>query len=139
MKKVTMFLAVLTLVCLMAPFATAQLDESTVWKAKVPYDFQVENTKFAAGDYEFKWTAGRLQIAPVNGGATKAVVITLPVEGKKTIDRSMLQFNSYGSDHFLSAIWFAGQEQGRELLKSKTEMQLAQRQRPTQLAVLLMH
>ena len=136
MKKLTITLITVTVLCLLVPFANAQLDESTIWTAKIPYSFHVENTQFPAGEYLFKWNSGRMQITAADGRA-KALVITLPLQSKKTVEQSMLKFDTYGTEHFLSAIWFAGAEQGRELMKSKLEIELARRQSPTQVAVLL--
>lgn len=138
MKKITMTLVLVTLLCLLVPFASAQLNEQAAWKANVPYSFQIENTKMPAGEYRLHWVAGRIRIESMNGKYA-AAVITLPIEGKKTQQNSSLQFTTYGNEHFLSSIWFAGQEQGRELLKSQAEVQLAKNRNATQLAVLLTH
>lgn len=134
--KITMFLVTLTLLCTLVPFANAQMDESTIWTAKVPYSFRVENTQLPAGEYLFKWNSGRLLITSADGN-NKVAVISLPLEGKKTVEKSTLQFSTYGTEHFLSSIWFAGREQGREFMKSKLEVELARKQAPMQVAVLL--
>ncbi len=135
MKKITMILVLVTLGFLMAPFASAQLNDRAVWTAKVPYSFQVENTKMPAGEYRLQWVGGRIRIESLDGKHV-ASVITLPMEGKMQ-PNSILQFTSYGTERFLSGVWFAGQEQGRELLKSKVEVELAKKQTPVQLAVVI--
>lgn len=136
MKKVTMILVVLALVCMLAPMANAQLNEQTVWKANIPYGFHVENQRFPAGDYLLRWNAGRMEIASANG-AYKAQLITFPKEGRKTEQYSRLEFTGFGTEYFLSAIKFAGQAQGREVLLSKRAMEFAKHQTGTQLAVVI--
>lgn len=136
MKKITKLLVTLTLLCLLVPFANAQMDENTIWTAKIPYSFHVEGTQMPAGEYLIKWNSGRLLITAADGRG-KVAVITLPLDGKKTVEKSMLQFRTYGTEHYLSSIWFAGREQGREFMKSKLEVELARKQSPVQVAVLL--
>ncbi len=134
MKKVTLILSVFALLCLLAPIAGAQIDEQTAWKASIPYAFHVENQKFPAGDYLLRWNSGRMQITSPNG-EYRAFLITFPMKGKATEKASHLEFTSYGTEHFLTGIKFAGQEEGREVLKSKRAIELAKRQTGVQLAV----
>jgi hypothetical protein len=135
MKKLMMLVACLTLVLALSPLAQAQMDEQRAWKANVPYTFQVENKQLPAGEYLVKWMGGRLHIASVDG-KNSATFLALPVEGKITQSKSRLVFNNYGDTHFLTAVYFAGQEQSRELLKSKTEMQIAHSKTPSKETVL---
>lgn len=136
MKKLTMFAVVFAVVCTLAPIAGAQMNEQAGWKAVVPYAFYVENQKFPAGEYLLRWNAGRMQISSPNG-EHKAQLITLPKQGKRTERSSHLEFTKYGTENFLTAIKFAGQEEGREVMKSKLAMELAKRETGTQLAVVI--
>ena len=134
MKKLMMFVASFVFVMALSPIAQAQLDEQKTWKASVPYSFQVESKQMPAGDYLVKWVGGRLQISSVDG-KYQANVLVLPVEGKVTQTKSRLVFNDYGDQHYLAAVYFAGQEQSRELLKSRAEVQMARNRTPIQMAV----
>ena len=126
MKKLMVAIACFAFVLAMNPAALAQMDEQRMWKANVPYTFHVENRELPAGVYLVKWTAGRLTLASEDG-KNRVNVIAIRTEGKVTQEKSFLTFNKYGSDHFLSAIHFAGVEDGRELLKSKYEVELAKK------------
>jgi hypothetical protein len=130
-----MLVALFVFVMALSPVAQAQMDEQRAWKANVPYTFQVENRQMPAGQYLVKWMGGRLHISRADGSYS-ATFLALPVEGKVTQSQSRLVFNNYGDTHFLSAVYFAGQEQSRELLKSKLEMQLARSRAPKQDAVI---
>lgn len=129
MKKLMVAIACFAFVLALSPVASAQMDEQTIWKANVPYTFHVENRAMPAGVYLVRWTAGRLMLASADG-KNRVSAIALRTEGKKTQERSFLKFNKYGSEHFLSAIYFAGQEDGHELLKSKYEVELAKKVSP---------
>ncbi len=136
MKKVTLIVAVFTLICVLSPFAGAQLNDQAVWKANIPYAFHIENQRFPAGEYLLRWNSGRMQITSPNG-EYKAFLITFPKQGKATEKSSHLEFTSYGTEYFLTGVKFAGQEEGREILKSKQAIELAKHQTGTQLAVVI--
>jgi hypothetical protein len=135
MKKLMMLVASFAFVLALSPLAQAQMDEQRAWKANVPYSFQVENKQLPAGQYLVKWIGGRLHIQSVDG-ENSATFLALPVEGKVTQSKSRLVFNNYGDTHFLTAVYFAGTEQSRELLKSKAEMQIARSKTPSKETVL---
>ncbi len=126
MKKLMVAIACFAFILALSPVVMAQMDDQTIWKANVPYTFHVENRELPAGVYLVKWTAGRLTLASENG-KDRVNVIALRTEGKKMQEKSFLTFNKYGTEHFLSAIHFAGQEDGHELLKSKYEVELAKK------------
>ncbi len=126
MKKLMVAIACFAFVMALSPVASAQMDEQGIWKANVPYSFHVENREMPAGVYLVKWTEGRLTLVSEDR-KNRVVAITLLVQGRVTQERSYLTFNRYGSEHFLSAIHFAGIEDSRELLKSKYEVELAKK------------
>jgi hypothetical protein len=130
MKKLISLAASFVFVLALSPVVQAQMDEQRTWKANVPYAFQIENKQLPAGEYLVKWVGGRLHIASPDGKYS-ASFLALPVEGNVTQPKSRLVFNDYGDAHFLTAVYFAGTEQSRELLKSKAEMQLARSKSPS--------
>lgn len=121
MKKLML---VVTLILVSVTLSNAQSNK--VWKANIPYSFHVENQTLPAGMYRVEWVAGRLRIASEDGKYA-ASAIALPKEGRTTQTASRLKFNNYGGERFLSEIFFSGQEQSRELLRSKLEMRYAKR------------
>ncbi len=129
MKKLMIAVTFFALVLMLAPMASAQLNDRT-WKADIPYGFQVENQKMPAGVYLVKWVSGRIQLASEDG-KNVASLVTFPVVNAKTQERSYLKFNNYAGKRFLAAIYFAGVEQSREVLQSKEAMQLAKTQTAT--------
>lgn len=123
------------LAILLAPDVAAQLDEGRLWKATISNSFYVEDRELPAGDYIVRWFGGRIQIQSADGKQSVSI-LTFPLKGKATPESGRLEFSHYGDVHYLSSIWFAGREEGRELLKSRIELSMAKRFKPKVVAVL---
>jgi hypothetical protein len=108
----------------LVPTLNAQLD-TKVRKADIPFAFYIGEQQFPAGEYLISWPGGVIHIQSMDG-TLHASVMSFRVEARKTNERSVLRFNSYGrSVPYLSQIWIAGNDSGRELLKSKSEVEVA--------------
>lgn|SRR5208337_1571482 len=124
-RMVLGFVLVLFAVALVPPLS-AQLD-TRVLKADIPFSFYMEGRQFPAGEYRIGWAGGLIHIYNMDG-TLQASVISFRIESRKTNERSYLRFNSYGSRvQFLSQIWIAGNDYGREFLKSKAEVEVAKK------------
>ncbi len=103
----------------------AQLDPKQR-KAEIPFAFYVEDREFPAGTYLVGWLGGRIHIQSPDGSYS-ASVIAVPIELKQTRERSALQFTGYGTATYLSRVWIGGNDSGRELLRTKREVELAKK------------
>jgi hypothetical protein len=66
-------------------------------------------------------------ICPVElAGKAESLVLGHSCESSKTPERSKLVFHRYGDRYFLAQIWVAGYNSGRELPKSRQEVEVAQ-------------
>jgi len=103
---------------------------------RAPFAFQVESTSLPAGEYQILEQAGWVQIQAKDGKG-KTQVLTLPVTSRdqKTADGSHVVFHNYAGRFYLAQIWTSGQERGRELLRSKEEQQMANRERMAAVSV----
>jgi hypothetical protein len=92
----------------------------------VPFDFVVCNTTLPAGQYSVNIDRVRGSIT-VRGEDTDAAVIALAntAYAKKPLERPELVFQQYGTRYFLSQVWPIGGGDGRELVPSKMEQELA--------------
>ncbi len=102
----------------------AQSDHKII--ANVPFDFVVMNKQMAAGTYDVTTDLVRSTVllnGEENGSASFALSFTA-VAGK-TQEHAKLVFKRYGDRYFLSQVWSAGTDQGRELQTSKMEKELA--------------
>lgn len=128
MKKLTLVLTLTIVMVGLSGMANAQMSNK-VWKAKVPFAFQVENQKLPAGEYLFQSFGGHIRLTSADG--SKAVtVLSFANQGTRTENSTRLNFNNYGGQHFLAGVFFAGQEESREILKSKLEVELSKGHKP---------
>lgn len=116
--------ALLGLGMLLAVSAT-QAQEARV-KANIPFDFVVGNKVLPAGEYIVSPEGGTNQAIVIRSeegdsfalATTHACATSNPVSTK-------LVFHTMGGQYFLSQIWTAGYDQGRQLPKSRSELQMA--------------
>ena len=126
MKKLMIAIACFAFVLALTPAASARMAGQGIWRANIPYGFQVENQKFPAGTYQVTVDAGRL-ILVSEDGQDRLNALTIRTEARETPEKSTLTFVNYNGYHFLRSIQVAGHEAGRELLKSKFEVELARK------------
>ncbi|HEY3132466.1 MAG TPA: hypothetical protein VGL91_23640 [Acidobacteriota bacterium] len=116
--KVSAALAIVVL--LAVAFVSAQ----TATKATIPFQFKAGSSTFPAGEYTVDRIALGNSLLMIQSADCdrSAVVLTIAVSGNP--DKSRLVFHRYGDQYFLSQIWKAGSDGGRELLKSRAEREL---------------
>lgn len=93
-------------------------------KAKIPFDFNVGETKLSAGDYTFSRVAGfsnntmSVSNATGKGHAFQTILNSIAFEPKRD---SVLIFHKYDDQYFLEQIWRAGEVEGTQLPESGSE------------------
>ena len=94
-------------------------------KANVPFDFSVGDKTLPAGVYTVMpmTTQNVLRIRHEDSRAA-ALVITNDAPARRGQDQTRLVFHRYGDQYFLAQVWTAGDVNGRELRKSRTEREL---------------
>jgi hypothetical protein len=94
-------------------------------RGKIPFDFSVGNKTLPAGVYTITslTTPGVILIRREDSRAS-AMIITFGVNASRVQDQTKLVFRRYGAQYFLSQVWTAGVNNGRELQKSRTERDL---------------
>jgi len=113
---------------------SAQAQISTEYRARIPFDFNVGNTTFKAGDYLIglinpKSNQQTLAIRDAKGRSNKVFII-LPKETNARRKVTKLVFHRYENQYFLSEMLTP--TLGAEFLKSKQEERLARNQKPNQ-------
>lgn len=99
--------------------------------ADIPFDFAVGQTKLPAGNYILRRIAlpsshDRLVIQSADGRGDRHTSITMPNRTSEMQNQSKLIFNRYGDQYFLSQVWMAGSDTGRDLFQSRNERNLAE-------------
>lgn len=106
----------------------ARADDTKRVKVSIPFDFVVGNRQLKAGDYVVQST-GTLGTNALlfrsEDGTTHQIVFAVPIETNKTGNHERLVFHAYGGEHFVSEIWFLGDEQGYELIPGAREKESA--------------
>jgi hypothetical protein len=103
--------------------------------ATVPFSFVVANEELPPGRYVITSIAdGVLRIYTADSRGVAVPVHT--TKGKAPESAGKLVFHRYGQTYFLSEVWTAGNDTGRELFRSKAEKETAVRQAKNEIAVL---
>ena len=100
--------------------------QSIMLKADIPFDFVVGEKRLPSGEYHVKSLNQVTQIQSKDAHST-AIVLTIGMQAAKISDVGKLVFHRYGDQYFLSKIWAASSDLGRELPKSRLEREVAQR------------
>jgi hypothetical protein len=107
---------------LAAPVVRAQSD---MLVANIPFQFSVGNTVLPSGEYHVKALNPATLMIQSRDGHSAALATTIGVSSSKRVDQGKLVFNRYGTQYFLSKVWNPGNTVGKELLKSRTEIEVA--------------
>ncbi len=118
----------LVVVATFAALACAGLDAQSVdLRATIPFDFHAGNTLVPAGEYQVRGDGPVVWLLAEDNSRPAFALMTI---GAASIDRTRqarLVFNRYGGEFFLKAIWGASTGDGRQLLPTSREKELAAR------------
>jgi hypothetical protein len=101
--------------------------ESQSIRVKIPFDFNIGQQRFLAGEYSLKPLFQNTTILRDERGEVLTGIGTISVESREVPTSTKLIFNRYNDRYFLSQIWEAGNEIGRELTKLPVEREIAKR------------
>lgn len=125
MKKRAFVMAGFLALSIMAVTQVALAQDSIV--VSIPFEFVAGKTTLPPGEYIVRAPAGRHTVFLINSTIPKSsiVLVTMPAQSRDPQSTSKLVFNCYGDRRFLSQVWKAGYLQGKQLLKSPGEKELA--------------
>lgn len=111
-----------------AVLAFGSFAQAQTIKVDVPFDFSVGSmAKLPAGEYivDTHSTTGIISLRSAEGkGGTH--ILSTAVSAKKATEGARLVFNKYGADrYFLAQVWEPGSSTGREIQKSRRELETA--------------
>jgi hypothetical protein len=135
-KQLLSFLAVLGLLVV----AGSAFAQSVKVRANIPFSFSLNKETLPAGQYEIHAVeaSGNIALAISNREAKVGkMFLTNPVSSRVgTSEKCKLVFKRYGDHYFLSQIWVAGNDTGRELPTSAHEAELALDYTPAKVIVM---
>lgn len=128
-KQTLKNVAVLNLVLMLTVVsAAAQSKRSRV--TNIPFNCIVGGKTLPAGDYTVepnRRDSEKVWLIQTRDGGTSAFFNTIPLRASETQEQTRLVFHKYGNQYFLSQIWTAGGNSGRELLMPRQERELAKK------------
>ena len=110
-------------------FANAAAYSQTVnRKVNIPFKFVVHDATLPSGEYTIATLGMGSDAISIRNSEQKEQSLKLShrCESLKTSQQTKLVFHRYGNRYFLSQIWVAGDNAGRELTKSRQEVEVAQ-------------
>ena len=93
-------------------------------KARVPFNFDVSGKTFPAGDYTMIARPRQVNIEDGQGKIVATVSVN-EVSGRSAGENGRIVFHCYRDRCFLAQVWSPTRENGRELLTSRAEANLA--------------
>jgi hypothetical protein len=125
MKRI-LSLAVSIIVVSLMTIATHAQTDSLKLRVHVPFPFTVENTTFAAGEYEITQPARSvLELRNLQSQAAAFEHVEAAHSQKEANGRMRLIFHRYGSEYFLATVSDGSWQSTYDLRPSKEEKQLA--------------
>jgi hypothetical protein len=96
-------------------------------KADIPFDFVVGNHMLPAGEYTVVNQGPVNQVILIRSDEGKAAILSLtqPCSSLSPSAKTKLVFHTMAGRYFLYQIWTEGKSSGRQLPKSKAEVELA--------------
>jgi hypothetical protein len=123
-------LSVMASCCFLALSAVATVQAQlpgTAMRATIPFDFSVRGKMLPAGVYEIRRVTDEpdvLVMSNVDNNHERIVFETERVDESRISSKSELVFNRYNDDYFLSEVFTAGEQTGRESIPSHRERAL---------------
>jgi hypothetical protein len=126
MKKQSILLAGLLALSSLAATQVARAQESMV--VNIPFAFTAGNVTLPAGEYRVQKMEQNSAVLLIHcwDARLATFVVTNPAQTKELQSQSKLVFNRYDNRYFLSQVWKAGSNRGRQLSKSPKEKEIAQ-------------
>jgi len=113
-------------VLILAALAAPSVQAADI-KAAIPFEFAVSEQTLPAGEYTVRRVASSPGILLLQGTDMKTAVFitTIGVQSTKSSEPAKFVFRRYGDRHVLRQVWMGSDNLGRELLKSKLELEIA--------------
>jgi hypothetical protein len=120
-NKILVLVGALTMITAVPAFAERPL------KLSIPFDFNVGSTNMEAGDYQVSFPNPSAVLIQRVDRRQSTIVLTNHKQATASEKNARLVFHRYGDRHFLSQIWSPDYVNGRVVVQSKAEVELARR------------
>jgi hypothetical protein len=124
MKRLTQFVEVTIFAALACTGLHAQIVDM---RAEIPFDFHVGAKLMPAGEYVVHEAGTVLWLRDTASGGPAVAVITIAASSLEPSGAARLDFNQYGSEYVLTDVWNSGGLDGRQLILTARQKELAKR------------
>jgi hypothetical protein len=122
MKKLAFnVFTLLSLICSLTATSVYAQSKTLISKVEIPFDFSIRDKTLPAGIYRVERIFQDALFIRSEDGQEVCVSLTMPVRAKETPETARLLFRRYDQTYFLFQIWEPGSDDGRQILKSRTE------------------
>jgi len=127
--------AALCAATLLAFAATPAQAQSGALKVNIPFDFYAGDQQLPAGTYTIQPVASGTVILKSAERHASAALIGFYVSNPRRSNTARVIFNQYGSETFLSELWWTGQRDGLKPMPTNRERELAAVGSPLRIAI----
>lgn len=129
-------LAILGLIAIVAVGTALAQSLNPVMIVRVPFQFTVGDRTLPAGEYRI--LREHQSVVRLEDGSGKGVanIIVNLTEAKRAPEEGKLIFHGYSGRYFLKEVWRAGSIEGQVLPTTRTEREIARKQKPIEVALL---
>jgi hypothetical protein len=121
--------------CMLTVFAITVAQAQPRMTVNVPFNFQISDRAFPAGQYSVSAARDHLTVQD-SAGKVVFIGIANPVSGRRVGKTGQVVFHCYDDRCFLSEYWTPTRENGSQLLPSRYETELAKHRKGTEFALL---
>jgi hypothetical protein len=122
MKSLKQFILVTTF----AALAGTGLDAQTVdMRAVIPFNFHAGDRLLPAGEYSIRGQGPVVFLRGADNGSPAFALMTIRTEDQDQYAHARLEFNRYGNEYFLTAVWDSFTQNGRQMLPTPRQKELA--------------
>ena len=114
--------------------ATSLVAQTVNVRATIPFDFRVGKRLMPAGSYTLTQSSAALFVRKEVDNRNSVISMTNSAYHSGVLNNGGLEFNRYGDVYFLSKIWGPDSSDGRELVKTSQEREIAKRVRSVETA-----
>jgi hypothetical protein len=123
-----MLFAVMAILGITLTIAPAHAQSGSRVLANIPFDFSLGNTTLKAGSYTVEQLPSGFLVFNSKDGKEHQFVLTVPGDSGNQAQQPCLVFTRYGNEAFLKKVFFTGNEDYHELLRSSREKELIKNQ-----------
>jgi hypothetical protein len=118
----------LILVTTFAALACTGLRAQTVnLIAAIPFDFHAGDRLMPAGEYMIREQGPLIFLRGADNGSPAQVLLTNRTDDRSPSRANRLEFDRYGNEYFLTAVWNSSTQDGHQLLPTARQKELAKR------------